>query len=61
MAEGSEIGKAIYEVLVEIAEREKKEALQNGDYEDALIATIFKGLLKKAERACVTHVQTNNS
>lgn len=49
MTEGSEIGKAICRVLAEIAEREKKKAIQNDEYGDALVATILKSLFKEAE------------
>ena len=49
MAEGSEIGKAICSVLAKIAAREKTKAIQNDDYEDALVATIFEGLFRQAE------------
>jgi hypothetical protein len=34
---------------VEIAQREKKEAIQNEEYGDALVATIFEGFFKQAE------------
>jgi len=49
MTENKEIGKAICRVLVEIAQREKKKAIQNDEYGDALVATIFEGLFKQAE------------
>ena len=49
MTEGNEIGRAICRVLAEIADREKKKAIQNDEYEDALVATIFKGLFQEAE------------
>lgn len=49
MAEGNEIGKAICRVLVEIAERERKKAIRNGDYKGALAVTIFEGFFKEAE------------
>ena len=49
IAESNEFGKAICRVLAEIAEREKKKAIQNDDYEDALVATLFKGLFQEAE------------
>lgn len=51
MAEGNEIGKALCRVLAEIARKEKKKAVQNNDYGDALIATIFEGFFKEAERS----------
>lgn len=51
MTEGDEIGKALWRVLAEIAEREKKKAIQNDDYEGALIATIFQGFFKEVERS----------
>jgi hypothetical protein len=49
MTESNELGKAICRVLAEIAEREKKKAIQNSEYGDALVATIFEGLFKEAE------------
>jgi len=49
MTENKEIDKAICRVLVEIAQREKKKAIQNDEYGDALVATIFEGLFKQAE------------
>lgn len=51
MAEGNEIGKALCRVLAEIAEREKRKAIQNDDYSDALIATFFEGVFKEAEHS----------
>jgi len=49
ITEDNEIGKAICRVLAEIAEREKKKAIQKDDYGGALVASIFKGLFKEAE------------
>jgi len=49
MTESNEIGKAICRVLAEIAQREKKIAIQNDEYGDALVATIFEGFFKQAE------------
>jgi len=50
ITEDDEIGKAICRVLADIAEREKKKAIQNDDYGGALVATIFEGFFKDAER-----------
>jgi len=49
IAESNEISKAICRVLAEIAESEKKKAIQNDDYGNALVATIFEGIFKEAE------------
>lgn len=51
MTEGDEIGKALCRVIAEIAERKKKKAIQNDDYGSALVATIFEGFFKEAERS----------
>lgn len=51
MTESDEIGKALCRLLAEIAEREKKKAVQNDDYGGALVATIFEGFFKEAERS----------
>jgi len=51
MTEGDEISKAFCRFLAEIAEREKKNAIQRDDYGSAFIATIFEGLFKEAERS----------
>lgn len=47
----NEIGKAICRTLVEIAQREKKKAIQKEDYENALIASFIEGLFGQAERS----------
>ena len=49
MTESDEIGRAICKVLWEIAQREKRKAVENDAYGDALVATIFEGLFKQAE------------
>ena len=49
MTEGDEICRALCKVLAEIAEREKKKAIQNDDYGGALVASIFEGFFKEAE------------
>jgi len=51
VTEGNEVGKALCRVLAEIAEREKKKAIQNDNYGGALVATIFEGFFKEAERS----------
>lgn len=53
MTEGDEIGRALCRVLAEIAEREKKKAIQNDNYGDALVATIFEGFFREAERSFI--------
>lgn len=49
MSSENEIEKALCRVLAEIAEREKKKAIQVGDYGDALIAGFMEGLFREAE------------
>ena len=51
MTEGSQISKALCRVLAEIAEREKKKAIQEYDYGDALVASIFEGIFREAEHS----------
>ena len=51
MTERNEIGKGLCKILAEIAERESRKAIQNDDYGDALVATIFAGLFREAERS----------
>lgn len=51
MTDGNEVGKAFCRVLAEIAEREKKKAIQNDDYGSALIATMLESFFKEAERS----------
>jgi len=43
-----EIGKALCKVLAEIAEREKKKAVEIDDYGQALVAALFEGFFKEA-------------
>lgn len=50
MTNGDEIGKALCRTLAEIAEREKKKAIQKDDYGGALIASFLEGLFKDAEK-----------
>jgi len=51
LSEGSDIGKALCRVFAEIAEKEKRKAIQLDDYVKAFIAAIFEGLFKEAERS----------
>jgi hypothetical protein len=51
MTDGDEIGKALCRTFFEIAEREKKKAIQNDDYGVALVASIFEGVFKEAEKS----------
>ncbi len=51
LEKSDEISKALCRVLAEIAEREKKKAIQNDEYGNALVATIFEGLFREAERS----------
>lgn len=50
--ENTEIIKAVYRLFREIAEREKKRAINSGDYALALIATILQGIFREAELSC---------
>jgi len=49
--ENKELNKALCRLLREIAEREKKKAINSDDYGAALVATIFEGIFKEAELA----------
>lgn len=51
MTNQEEISKALCRAFVEIAEREKKKAIQNDDYGGALVVSIFEGLFKEAEKS----------
>lgn len=51
MTDEEEIGKALCRVFAEIAEREKKKAIQKDDYGGALIASFIEGLFKEAEKS----------
>ena len=50
--ENTEIIKAVYRLFREIAEREKKRAINSDDYATALIATILQGIFREAELSC---------
>jgi len=47
----NEIEKALLRVLAEIAEREKKKAVQADNYGNALIAGFMEGLFRDAEKS----------
>jgi hypothetical protein len=47
----NEIKKAFCKTLAEIAEKEKKKAIQNGEYTDAIFAGFVEGFFKQAERS----------
>ena len=51
MADEDEVAQALCRVLTEIAEREKRKALQRDDYGSALVASIFEGIFKEAEHS----------
>ena len=51
MTNGGEIGKALCRAFAEIAEREKKKAIQEDDYGGALIASFVEGLFKEKEKS----------
>ena len=51
MTNGDEFSKALLKLLVEIAEREKKKAVQNDDYGRALAITVVKEIFAEAERS----------
>ena len=48
MTEGNEINKSLCKLLAQIADREKKKAIQEDDYGSAFIAAIFEGLFREA-------------
>lgn len=49
MSDENEIIKALFETLAEIAEREKKKAIQKGEYMDAIFAGFAQGFFKQAK------------
>lgn len=51
MSGENEIKKALCKILAEISEKEKKKAIQNGEYMDAIFAGSVEGLFKQAERS----------
>jgi len=51
MSGENEIEKALCRVLAEIAEREKKKAIQNDNYGNALIAGFVEGLFREEEKS----------
>ena len=51
MTNEDEVTKALCRLLAEIAEREKKKAIQKDDYGGALIASFVEGLFKEAEKS----------
>lgn len=48
MSSESEIKKLVLELLAEIAKREKKKAIEKGDYVDAGLATVFESWFRDA-------------
>lgn len=51
MSGENEIKKALCKTLAEIAEKEKRKAIQNGEYMDAICAGFAEGFFKQAERS----------
>ena len=51
MTNGEEIGRALCRAFAEIAEREKKKAIQEDDYSEALISSFVEGLFKEMEKS----------
>ncbi len=51
MSSENEIEKALCRVLAEIAEKEKKKAIQVSNYGSALIAGIMEGVFREAEKS----------
>ena len=51
MTSGDEIGKVLCRTFVEIAEREKRKAINNDDYGGALVVSIFQGFAKEFEKS----------
>jgi hypothetical protein len=49
LMENQELNKAIFGLFREIAEKEKKKALNSNDYATAFVAAIIEGLLREAE------------
>jgi hypothetical protein len=46
-----EIKKALCKTLAEIAEKEKKKLIQNGEYIEAIFASFVEGFFRQAERS----------
>jgi len=51
MSTKDEIMKGIFELLAEIAEREKKKAINKDEYVDAAILQISESLFKEAKKS----------
>ena len=51
MSDENEIEKALCRVLAEIADREKKKAIQVGKYGRALIAGYVEGIFREEEKS----------
>lgn len=51
MSNENEIKKALCKTLVEIAGKEKRKAVQNGEYVDAFMASFAEALFRQAERS----------
>lgn len=51
MSAKDEIMKGLLELLAEIAEREKKKAINNDEYIDAAMLQIFESLSKEARKS----------
>jgi hypothetical protein len=47
--DNKELLKAIFRLFTDVAAREKKKAVNSGDYATAFIATIVEGVAKDAE------------
>ena len=51
MTEKNEITKGILDLLVQIADKEKKNAIDKREYVDAAVATILEGMFKEARKS----------
>ena len=51
MSGGEEIVAAIYRTLTQIAEKEKRKAINEDDYGSAFLIGILEGIFKEAERS----------
>ncbi len=50
MTDGKKIAKAVLATASEISKKEKEKAIQNENYGDAIVASIFQGLFQELSK-----------
>jgi len=50
MTDSDELAKALCRLFAEIAEKEKRKAIESDDYGTAFVAAVFEGLFNEARR-----------